>query len=196
MLQEKGENKRFSVAWEPANKITPLSSTGARPGLARASLGAGATQAEVLPFVACPRARRAPPGASRSPGRRSPRAPAPGAPVPPRAALPGHFSHLRAHREHLRSRGSRGDARPVLLPSRAPPHAAPVTRFSSSTLADQDALLRRPRPLTSGPARRTLRLRPALTSGSRCLRRPSQAGGELPPPRSPRLAPRLTTPLN
>lgn len=60
----------------------------------------------------------------------------------------------------------------------APLHAPhPGTRFSSSPLADQNALLRRPRPLTSGPARRTLCLGPALTSGSLCLRRPSPAVG-------------------
>lgn len=79
----------------------------------------------MLPFAACPPARRAPPGAPGSPERRSPRAPAPGAQSRRAPPCPGRFSHLGAHREHLRSSGSRGHALPVLLSSRAPPRAAP-----------------------------------------------------------------------
>lgn len=43
-------------------------------------------------------------------------------------------------------------------------------------------------PLTSGPARRCLRLRRALTNDSRCVRRPHQPR-ELPPPRAAGPAP-------
>lgn len=116
-----------------------------------------------------------------------PRHPFPGAP------LPTPLSHLRCStsRKHLRNRPAQ--EAPPLSPDPPPLRSAQDAATFPPPYGESDSRIPCGWPLTSGPVLRCLRLRRALTSDSRCVRRPRKPR-ELPPPRLLGPAPELDTP--
>lgn len=106
---------------------------------------------------------------------------------PSHAAVPPPLLHFqKAPEKPPRARGA-----PSASPDRPPSRSAQDGRYFPSSLRRTKVAhpLRVATHLGSGQALRCLRLRRALTSDSRCVRRPHKPR-ELPPPRAPRPRPR------